>query len=38
MLLKGSPTENNAKRPLYQLFAMAHMRPDGIWDGDQEKT
>lgn len=28
------PTEGNAKRPLYQLLAMAKMRPDGIWDGD----
>jgi len=27
-------TEGNAKRPLYQLIAMARMRPDGIWDGD----
>lgn len=27
-------TEGNAKRPLYQLLAMAQMRPDGIWDGD----
>ena len=28
------PTEDNAKRPLYQLLAFAKMRPDGIWDGD----
>lgn len=28
------PTEGNAKRALYQLLAMARMRPDGIWDGD----
>lgn len=27
-------TEGNAKRPLYQLLAMAKMRPDGVWDGD----
>ena len=25
-------TEGNAKKPLYQLLAMARMRPDGIWD------
>jgi len=24
----------NALRPLYQLLAMAKMRPDGVWDGD----
>ena len=28
------PTEGNAKQPLFQLLAMAKMRPDGIWDGD----
>lgn len=28
------PTRANALRPLYQLKAMAQMRPDGIWDGD----
>lgn len=27
-------TEGNAKRPLFQLLAMARMRPDGIWGGD----
>lgn len=27
-------TDGNAKRPLYQLLAMAQLRPDGIWDGD----
>ena len=27
-------TEGNAKRALYQLIALAEMRPDGIWDGD----
>lgn len=27
-------TEGNAKRPLFQLKAMAQMRPDGIWEGD----
>lgn len=27
-------TEGNAKRPLYQLLALAKMRPDGVWDGD----
>lgn len=27
-------TEVNAKRPLYQLLAMAKMRPDGVWYGD----
>lgn len=27
-------TEGNAKRPLYQLIAMARLRPDGVWDGD----
>lgn len=28
------PTAKNAIKPLYQLIAMAQMRPDGIWDGD----
>lgn len=28
------PTEGNAKRPLFQLIALARMRPDGIWNGD----
>lgn len=28
------PTEGNSKRPLFQLLAMARMRPDGIWKGD----
>lgn len=28
------PTRANAIKPLYQLLAMAKMRPDGIWDGD----
>jgi hypothetical protein len=28
------PTEGNAKAALYQLAALAMMRPDGIWDGD----
>lgn len=28
------PTRKNAIRPLYQLLAMATMRPDAIWDGD----
>lgn len=28
------PTRKNAIRPLYQLLAMAKMRPDGVWDGD----
>ena len=27
-------TAGNAIKPLYQLIAMAQMRPDGIWDGD----
>ena len=25
------PTRKNAIKPLYQLLAFAHMRPDGIW-------
>lgn len=28
------PTPGNAVRPLYQLLAMAQLRPDGVWDGD----
>ena len=28
------PTAANALRPLYQLIALAKMRPDCIWDGD----
>lgn len=28
------PTRINAIRPLYQLLALAQMRPDGVWDGD----
>lgn len=28
------PTEGNAKAALFQLLALAKMRPDGIWDGD----
>ena len=28
------PTAANAVRPLYQLIAMAQLRPDGVWDGD----
>lgn len=27
-------TKANALRPLYQLLALAQMRPDGIWKGD----
>lgn len=27
-------TRANAIRPLYQLLALAQMRPDGIWEGD----
>jgi len=27
-------TAGNSVKPLYQLLAMAKMRPDGIWDGD----
>jgi hypothetical protein len=27
-------TEGNAKKTLYQLLALAQLRPDGIWDGD----
>ena len=29
IFLKG-----NAIKPLFQLLAFAHLRPDGIWDGD----
>lgn len=29
-----TPTRANAIKPLYQLLAMAKMRPDAIWDGD----
>lgn len=28
------PTKENAIKPLFQLIAMAKMRPDGIWEGD----
>lgn len=28
------PTRENAIRPLYQLLALAQMRPDGVWGGD----
>lgn len=28
------PTRQNAIKPLYQLLAMAKMRPDGVWKGD----
>lgn len=28
------PTRENAIKPLYQLLALAQMRPDGVWDGD----
>lgn len=28
------PTRENAIRPLFQLLAMAQMRPDGVWSGD----
>ena len=27
-------TAANAMKPLFQLIAMAELRPDGIWDGD----
>ena len=27
-------TAANAMKPLYQLIAMAKLRPDGVWDGD----
>ena len=29
-----TPTRKNAIKPLYQLLAMAKMRPDGVWEGD----
>lgn len=29
-----TPTKKNAIKPLYQLLAMAKMRPDGVWEGD----
>lgn len=29
-----TPTRENAIKPLYQLLAMARMRPDGVWIGD----
>lgn len=28
------PTERNAKEALAQLWCMAELRPDGIWEGD----
>ncbi len=28
------PTRANAIKPLYQLLALARLRPDGVWDGD----
>lgn len=28
------PTRENAIKPLYQLLAMAQLRPDGVWEGD----
>lgn len=28
------PTKANAIKPLYQLLAMAKLRPDGVWKGD----
>lgn len=28
------PTKANSLKPLYQLIAMAQIRPDGVWDGD----
>ena len=28
------PTRENAIKPLYQLLAMAQLRPDGVWGGD----
>jgi hypothetical protein len=27
-------TEGNAKKALFQLLALAKMRPDGVWEGD----
>lgn len=29
-----TPTEGNVKRALYQILALARIRPDGVWDGD----
>lgn len=29
-----TPTRKNAIKPLYQLLAMAKMRPDAVWNGD----
>jgi len=29
-----TPTEGSAKRALFQLVALAEMRPDGVWNGD----
>jgi len=29
-----NPTEGNAKAALFQLIALAKMRPDGVWAGD----
>lgn len=29
-----TPARTNAIKPLYQVLAMAKMRPDGVWDGD----
>lgn len=28
------PSKENAIKPLYQLLAMAKMRPDAVWEGD----
>lgn len=28
------PTRENAIKPLYQLLAMARIRPNGVWEGD----
>lgn len=28
------PTKENAIKPLYQLLAMAKIRPDAVWEGD----
>ena len=30
----GHSSAANAIKPLYQLIAMAQLRPDGVWDGD----
>ena len=32
--LLGAATEGNVKRAIYQLIALAKIRPDGIWSGD----